>query len=480
MCEHARAYMEKQEREKRQANGKQLGSMVSKNDLRYWEKRVFRPKSFRAGGRVDESPFYSVKLQHLGQRIALSLATSDRREAAALAKERYFFLLSNGWSALLSKYRPVSQKSPEAQPSIQTTNQIVTVGQYLEAVKKYTDLSAQTIEAYAKPFRQIVAAVTQIRSTRSRFDYRSGGYQRWVEKVHAVQLSELGGERITVWKKAFIARAGSDELLRRRYTVSANSMLRQARSLFSKRNVLSRLNGIQLPTPLPFEGVNVERRTDTKFYGCGVASEDLFRDAITELGNGRAEELKAFLLALVLGLRRREVDLLEWQSFDFVASTVRIMPTRWYQLKTNESAAVLLVEPEIMSLFRGWFAQQKADAFVIRSDRQPKAVAYQWYRCQEVFDALLEWLRSKGVTSQKPFHALRKLYGSAVADKHGLHAASSGLRHSDIRTTAEFYADRTVKVTAGFGALLSGASVSVLPGTGSRKGSPDQTGLAAS
>jgi hypothetical protein len=31
----------------------------------------------------------------------------------------------------------------------------------------------------------------------------------------------------------------------------------------------------------------------------------------------------------------------------------------------------------------------------------------------------------------------------------GLHAASSGLRHADIRTTSAFYADRRVKVTPG-------------------------------
>jgi hypothetical protein len=38
-------------------------------------------------------------------------------------------------------------------------------------------------------------------------------------------------------------------------------------------------------------------------------------------------------------------------------------------------------------------------------------------------------LCTKGVTGNKPLHTLRKLYGSALADLHGLHAASSGLRH---------------------------------------------------
>jgi hypothetical protein len=39
--------------------------------------------------------------------------------------------------------------------------------------------------------------------------------------------------------------------------------------------------------------------------------------------------------------------MLEWQSFDFAAGTIRIQPTKWYKLKTDESSAVLPVEPEI-------------------------------------------------------------------------------------------------------------------------------------
>jgi integrase len=265
-------------------------------------------------------------------------------------------------------------------------------------------------------------------------------------------------EKVADWKKNFIAAAGSDVIARRRATVSCNSFLRQARALFSKRNVLDKLKSVELPQCLPFDGVSVERRTDTKFYGCGVEPYQLMGDAIEELGTDRVEELKAFLLALVLGLRRREADLLEWQSFDFVAGTLRIMPTRWYQLKTDESAAVLPVEPEILALFRAW-RLKATGSFVIESSREPKAVDYQWYRCESVFEALLGWLRGKGVQGNKPLHALRKLYGSVLAERHGIHAASSGLRHADIRTTSEFYADRTVKLTAGFGSVLSGASV---------------------
>jgi len=83
---------------------------------------------------------------------------------------------------------------------------------------------------------------------------------------------------------------------------------------------------------------------------------------------------------------------------------------------------------------------------------------------EPVFENLLGWLRGKGVQGAKPFHVLRKLYGSVLAERYGIHAASSGLRHADIRTTSESYADRSIKVSTGFGAILSGASVTPSPG----------------
>jgi hypothetical protein len=74
---------------------------------------------------------------------------------------------------------------------------------------------------------------------------------------------------------------------------------------------LDKLRSIQLPAILPFNGVELEPRTDTKFYGAGVGPVALLRAAIDELAGNRTEELKAFLLGLTVGLRRREIDLLE-------------------------------------------------------------------------------------------------------------------------------------------------------------------------
>jgi integrase len=396
---------------------------------------------------------YAVRMSCGNRQRSLSTGTPNRDQAAQIARDWYVFLSDNTWSAFDAKYRSTTTTTSSSGPGSVKSHGL-TVGDFLTAARNESDLKHQTFDDYARCLRFIVSEIRTMTKTRSRHDYRNGGRKAWVASVDATPLAELTTDKIRAWKRAYVDRAGHDELLRRRYTVSCNSYLRRARALFSKSKVVSKLRSIQLPAVLPFDGVELERRANTKFYGCGADAMTLLRAAIDELAGDRVEMLKVFLLAITLGLRRREIDLLEWRSFDFVAGTLRILPTKWYQLKTPESASELPVEPEILELFRGWRARSTGE-FVIESERAPKSVSYQHYRCQEVFEELLGWLHDKGVQGNKPLHALRKLYGATLADMHGLHVASSGLRHADIRTTAEYYIDRRVKVSPGFGKLLS-------------------------
>jgi hypothetical protein len=64
--------------------------------------------------------------------MGFSLGTANQMEAAARAKERYLFLIHNGWDEFLAKYRP-----KEIGPAAAT----LTVGQYLEAVRTQSELS---------------------------------------------------------------------------------------------------------------------------------------------------------------------------------------------------------------------------------------------------------------------------------------------------------------------------------------------------
>ena len=63
-------------------------------------------------------------------------------------------------------------------------------------------------------------------------------------------------------------------------------------------------------------------------------------------------------------------------------------------------------------------------------------------------------LRAKGVDDRKPLHTLRKEYGSIVADKLGIYAASRALRHGDVQVTATHYLDKKQRITTGLGSVF--------------------------
>jgi integrase len=121
-------------------------------------------------------------------------------------------------------------------------------------------------------------------------------------------------------------------------------------------------------------------------------------------------------------------------------------------LKTPGSEGDVLVDPELLEIFRGYHARASGQ-FVIESDCEPRAGQY---RCQDDIRALLGWLRRKGVVSRTPLHTLRKEYGSQINARYGLTAASEMLRHSDVAVTAAHYVENKHRSVLGFGHLLKG------------------------
>jgi integrase len=154
------------------------------------------------------------------------------------------------------------------------------------------------------------------------------------------------------------------------------------------------------------------------------------------------------------GLRLAEIDSLTWDAFNWRSGRVRIEKTEYAQLKSEDSAREVDLDPEVMALFKGFHARAKS-VFVIESERGPDPHAPSgWYRCQPVREKLYRWLREKGVTDKKPFHVLRKEFGSLINDKYGIFAAKDALGHSQISTTAQHYVDRRRRTPLGMGHLL--------------------------
>ncbi len=247
-------------------------------------------------------------------------------------------------------------------------------------------------------------------------------------------------------------KAGADPVKQRAARISTNSFLRRAKSLFAP-SVIKHLETISLPSQLPFDGVEFYKRISMRYR----SSFDVYRliaDAKEELAENRPEQFKVFLLAVMAGLRRREIDTLEWEAFRWDLGIIRIEPTKWFQPKSEDSIGDVEIEAELLSIFQ-MYRGKASGSFVIESMVRPILEAkWEHYRCASVFENLIAWLRAKGVTTNTPLHTLRKEFGSRIAEEHGIYAASRLLRHADITTTAQHYLDKKKRVTSGFGRLL--------------------------
>jgi hypothetical protein len=345
---------------------------LPKTDLRYWRSRVFKPVSVRGGLNRITGDCFTVKLQSAGKRKALSLHTANREEAAHLARRMYQDLTALGWDKFLAQYRPQPTQEPERK-------ELLTIGRYIALVRTKDLLPPKTIDGYAMRFRGMVAGIAGVHTTKERYRAGSKAHQVWQDKVDGLPLANITPELVRQWKKDRIARA-KNPLERKHTLASVNSTMRQARGLFSERKIL---RFIEIVRPHPFEGVEFDAKTDSRFFGAGISASELMRRGLQEL---ETEELKAFLLSLALGLRRLEADHLQWDSFNFDRSTVQIKATQYYGLKTEKSAAVLSLDQEITSLFRGWHAQRRG-SFVLESDKPPRPEArYFYYRADTTFN----------------------------------------------------------------------------------------------
>lgn len=426
-----------------------------KTDLRYWEKVIFQP-TYTRDGVVRTVSDWAAKIQHAGRRETFSLATSNKAAAAAKAKNIYLSLRASGWEATLAKFKPKAGIPGKA---------VATVGEFIQEVKAKASGRPKTIEGYCQAFRTIVADICRIDGGKAKYDYRSGGRGSWLKRVHSLKIAAITPAEVQKWKLRFIRRAGSDPIKQRAARVSVNSLMRQAKSLFAP--AILKFVSLELPDASPFAGVAFEPRQSMR-YRSSFNVEKLTEDAQRELP---IEQLKILLLALMAGLRRNEIDKLEWAAFRWREGIIRIEATRYFHPKSEDSVGDVEVDPELLEVFRGFRARATGD-FVIESEIAPRlGVTYAHYRCQRLFDTLSEWIRAHGVTGNKPLHTLRKEFGSQVCAKHGIYAASTALRHADIAITSQHYLDRRKRSTVGLGSLLR-ASADVVPIAGASFSAP--------
>jgi integrase len=420
----------------------------AKTSASYWMDKVRKPGS---------SPHFNVQIHYRGERHRFPLETGDKSAAAEKARDRFLFLIANGWPATLEHFKPA------ASPKIEAS----TIGGLIREIEAVAGFKAITFATYTRCLRQIAAGIGEIgdqperdeqghpiKDRRGRIKYMSRrhgeGNKAWIAAVDALPLDSLSTTSVQKWKVAYIKAAGEAPDARRSAETTAASILRNARALFSEKALQHARSNLVLPNPLPFNGVRLPAKAKSR-YQSRIDAQKLIEAARADLAG---EPFKIFVLGLLCGLRKREIDLLTWAQVDFSKSLIRIEETKWFSPKSQESVGEVDLDPELLLLLQGWKSQAQG-SFVIESAGSLKSSSKRTtYRCEPAFEILYRWLRKQGVQARKPLHELRKELGAILASMKGIYAAQSVLRHAQISTTAAYYADKKTRITAGLGSLL--------------------------
>lgn len=417
---------------------------LGKNSAGFWASRIFKGKN--DDGIV--SPHYIMRVQFKGRRTTFTTGTGNKEAAAKIAAGIYSDLLAIGWDATLAKHRPTNEPDPDLPAPV------TSVGDWIVAARKVSEANKSTFTSYSRALRKIVADILAMERSKKRFGPHKGGAADYRAKIDATSLEVLTLPAVQKWRLEYAKQAKTPAEESSRMT-SCNSTIRQARSLFAAK-ILKFLPDFRLPDPIPFHAVEFFPRQSAKYFS-RINAKALLQEAHRELAKSDPPAFLAMLLALSAGLRKGEIDSLQWHQVDFNRQLIRVESTDSASLKTADSRDEVSIDENTVAILRGFHAKKKGH-FVIDGDggaSGPKKWG-QNYRAGVVFDSLTAWLREHGVTARKPLHELRKELGALVTAEHGIYAASRVLRHSNVATTAAHYSDLKTKPVVNVGGWLLG------------------------
>jgi len=423
---------------------------LPRTNVLYWRNKVERTVS--QNGAVNTA--YSVRIEWKCRRVRFPLNTANKNQAANEALKIFNHLTENGWQETIRKFKSKADQQKGAITEPETSSATDTVGDLITANQKYSSARPQTLQAYIKAFRRITAGVAE-RDKDIKLPPQKKSLQAWKEAVDALPLSTLTPTRIQEWKQSYLKKNGKTATAKRKATTTVNSLIRNSKALFARKMLSLLCEDVELPSPLPFEGVTMEKPPSPR-YRSKIDAKTIIKAAHDELHEDNPEAYKMFLLALICGLRVSEIDFLLWDAFDFRTGVLTIENTEYTELKSEDSAGEINLSSDLKTIFKN-YAKTATGDFVIESGGQvERSATNRSYRCKTHINTLIAWLRDHGVRATKPIHELRKEIGSIIASEEGIFAASRYLRHSDIRITSAIYADQKKTIVPSVGKGLLG------------------------
>ena len=201
-----------------------------------------------------------------------------------------------------------------AQTPRKIRSEVTTIGEWIQAARGVSASNPATFAQYAASLRLIAGQILSLKKTKKRFGPGKGGARAYRAGIDSASLEILSAQAVQRWRLAYVAQAKNPAQERSRMT-SANSTLRQARSLFADK-IVRFLPEVQLPSTRPFADVEFFPKQSARYFS-RIDPKALLRAAQRELAEGDPPAFVAMLLAFAAGLRRGEIDSLAWHQIDF-------------------------------------------------------------------------------------------------------------------------------------------------------------------
>jgi integrase len=406
---------------------------LARSHVDYWKSRIQR----RAG--VGNGLYY-VRLRKGGGDSWFCLRTANLHEAASRALDLWKRSNVISLDALKSEYDPAPPKRSE----------VGTVGEAIEAARPLSTVRPLSFNNYVKRLRQIAAEIGQVPRPSKPTSPRSTANEEWRERIDAVPLSLFSQENVNAWRSARINAAGNNPAKRRAAGITADAVVRMARSIFGADFLAAGLRKhVALPSPLPFAGC--KWGISYRRYKGTVDPVRLFAAARTELSKAHPQQFLAFCICLLAGLRKSEADRLTWEQVNFDGGLISIRDTDHFVPKSEESQRVIELDDPAVEILRRAKLDDPDPVFVLKGSGTPmNYAAAPSYRADAApfytWSRLLRWLRDHGVREVNAVHALRKMAGSLVFEEHGIEQAREMLGHSDIGVTSRHYVAKSKRV----------------------------------
>ena len=394
--------------------------------------KVCRLKQVRRGKPYWSRQWYG-RVQYRRQRFNFPLGTDKKKALKQWGKIQKD--ISNpeiSWESILEEHKPGYVGTLEEKRTKRTIPKSgVTLDDHLEFVwsnLSSLDMKHATMQEYEASLLRVVAVGTAQQAGKSNPTALLTKQQKTA--LRRKPLTVLTRKLVNHYKAAMTEAAeeeGRDILSARR---SVNSYLRQARAVFS-REIRGRAEdeGIELPDLSKFLEASGFTGSSVRYH---LPHDALIKKTFKHLADPNKAPLRdvyiAILLGLFGGLRKGEVAYVGPAQLTAANKKPGINVTN--NTKNNKVRFVPLQKP-VFNLLKS-VAPEESEFFIKGTPT---------YRTDDLFDETNAWLRSLGWEVNKPFHELRKLFGSMIASTEGLERARQLLDHESIRTTQEHYGD---------------------------------------